>query len=120
MPDQFHDITILHPEEDFLDDWLVRTCELIDKYQPKILYFDWWIQNLAFKPYLRKLSAYYYNRAVECGIEVAIDYKYDAFPMGTAVLDIERGQTDQIRPDSWRRPPHSGRDWKMNSLQAQL
>ena len=35
MPDQFHDITILHPEEDFLDDWLVRTCELIDKYQPK-------------------------------------------------------------------------------------
>lgn len=40
-PEQFHDITILHPEEDFLDDWLVRTCELIDKYQPKILYFDW-------------------------------------------------------------------------------
>ncbi|MDY2596856.1 MAG: alpha-L-fucosidase [Oliverpabstia sp.] len=79
MPDQFHDITILHPEEDFLDDWLVRTCELIDKYQPKILYFDWWIQNLAFKPYLRKLAAYYYNRAVEWGIEVAIDYRYDAF-----------------------------------------
>lgn len=102
MPDQFHDITILHPEEDFLDDWLVRTCELIDKYQPKILYFDWWIQNLAFKPYLRKLAAYYYNRAVEWGIEVAIDYKYDAFPMGTAVLDIERGQTDQIRPDFWQ------------------
>ena len=29
-PEQFHDITILHPEEDFLDDWLVRTCDLID------------------------------------------------------------------------------------------
>ncbi|HBN39023.1 MAG TPA: alpha-L-fucosidase, partial [Ruminococcaceae bacterium] len=40
------------PTEEFLKDWLVRTCELIDRYQPKVVYFDWWIQNQAFKPYL--------------------------------------------------------------------
>ena len=44
--------------KEWLEDWLVRTCELIDKYQPKILYFDWWIQNKYFKPYLKKLAAY--------------------------------------------------------------
>ena len=37
-----------------MEDWLVRTCELIDNYHPKILYFDWWIQQEAAKPYLKK------------------------------------------------------------------
>ena len=37
------------PTEEYLQDWLVRTCEIIDKYQPKLLYFDWWIQHSAFK-----------------------------------------------------------------------
>lgn len=100
--EQFQDITVLTPEQDFLEDWLVRTCELIDRYQPRILYFDWWIQNLAFKPYLKKLAAYYYNRAEEWGIQVAIDYKYDAFKLHTAVHDIERGQMELIQPDFWQ------------------
>lgn len=100
--EQFHDITALHPEQDFLEDWLVRTCELVDRYQPKIVFFDWWIQNLAFKPYLQKFAAYYYNRAAEWGEEVAINYKYDAFKMNTAVLDIERGQMENIYPDFWQ------------------
>lgn len=51
--------------KEWLEDWLVRTCELIDKYQPAVLYFDWWIHNHSFKPYLKKLAAYYYNRADE-------------------------------------------------------
>ena len=86
------------PDQEFLEDWLARTCELIDKYQPQILWFDWWIMNLAFKPYLKKLAAYYYNKAAEWGKGVAINYKFDAFPVGTAVLDIERGQLSAIRP----------------------
>ena len=53
--------------KEWLEDWLVRTCELIDKYQPADLYFDWWIHNHSFKPYLKKLAAYYYNRADEWG-----------------------------------------------------
>ena len=55
------------PTEEFLEDWLVRTCELIDCYRPRILYFDWWIQHSAVKPYLKKAAAYYYNRAAEWG-----------------------------------------------------
>ena len=31
--------------KEWLEDWLVRTCELIDKYQPTLLYFVWWIHN---------------------------------------------------------------------------
>lgn len=90
------------PTEEYLQDWLVRTCELIDRYHPKILYFDWWIQHNSFKPYLKKLAAYYYNRAVEWGEKVAINYKHDAFQFGTAVPDIERGQFADVKPFFWQ------------------
>lgn len=90
------------PTEEFLQDWLVRTCELIDRYRPKILYFDWWIQHSAVKPYLKKAAAYYYNRAAEWGVEVAINYKQDAFLFGTAVPDVERGQFAERKPYFWQ------------------
>lgn len=90
------------PSEEYLQDWLVRTCEIIDRYQPRILYFDWWIQHHAVKPYLKKLAAYYYNRAAQWGIEVAINYKHDAFQFGTAVPDVERGQFADVKPYFWQ------------------
>ncbi len=90
------------PDEAYLEDWLLRTCEIIDKYRPKVLWFDWWIMNLAFKPYLKRLAAYYYNRAAEWGVGVAINYKYDAFPVQAAVFDVERGQLSGIRSLFWQ------------------
>ena len=40
-------------------------------------------------PYLKKLAAYYYNRAAEWGTGAVINYKHDAFLFGTAVPDVE-------------------------------
>ncbi|HVT88044.1 MAG TPA: alpha-L-fucosidase [Tepidisphaeraceae bacterium] len=90
------------PPQDHLDDWLARTCELADKFQPRIIYFDWWIEHRAFEPYLRKFAAYYYNRAIEWGREVVINYKLKAFPPGAAVFDVERGQLADIRTPFWQ------------------
>lgn len=90
------------PSEEYMQDWLVRTCEIIDKYQPRILYFDWWIRHNAMKPYLKKLAAYYYNRADEWGEEVVICYKHDAYLFGTALPDIERGQFGNMQPYAWQ------------------
>ena len=90
------------PSEEFMQDWLVRTCELIDQYQPAILYFDWWIQRVELRPYLKALAAYYYNRAAQRKQEVVINYKHDAFPFGTAVPDIERGQLAGQKPFRWQ------------------
>ncbi len=90
------------PTKEFLDDWMMRTLELVDNYRPKILYFDWWIQHESAKPYLKKIAAYYYNRAIEWGEEVVICYKHDAFMFGTALVDIERGQFDAIQPFYWQ------------------
>ncbi|MBQ2928893.1 MAG: alpha-L-fucosidase [Clostridia bacterium] len=90
------------PTQEFLEDWLCRCCELVDKYQPKLVYFDWWIQHHAVKPYLKKFAAYYYNRAAEWGVEVAITYKHEAFMFGCAVPDVERGQFADIKPFFWQ------------------
>lgn len=90
------------PTTEWLEDWLVRTCELIDKYQPKILYFDWWIHHQSFKPYLKKLCAYYYNRAKEWNIDVTINYKHEAFPPNIATFDVERGALNGISPIPWQ------------------
>ena len=90
------------PDTAFLEDWLVRTCEIIDKYRPQVLWFDWWIEQEVFQPYLQKLAAYYYNCGAEWGLGVAINHKHDSFPVGTTVFDIERGQLNHIREYFWQ------------------
>lgn len=91
------------PTKEFLEDWLIRCCEIVDSYKPKIIYFDWWIQHSSVKPYLKKFAAYYYNRAKEWGNDgVVINYKHDAYMFGTAILDIERGQFADIKPFIWQ------------------
>lgn len=97
-----HDVRGTAPSEEFLQDWLVRNCEFIDKYKPVVVYFDWWIHNKAFKPYLKKFTAYYYNRALEWGKDVTVNYKHTAFVPGIATRDVERGALTDISPEHWQ------------------
>ena len=90
------------PSREFLDDWFARNCELVDKYQPQLFWFDWWIEQPVFAPYLQKFAAYYYNQGSRWQKGVAINYKNRAFPEKVAVLDIERGQLAGIRPLFWQ------------------
>ena len=90
------------PDEEFLEDWLRRNCELVDKYRPQLFWFDWWIEQPAFAPYLRRFASYYYNKGYAWGQGVALNYKNEAFPEKAAVYDIERGQLADIRPRFWQ------------------
>lgn len=101
-PDHYDLFSRPAPSEEYLNDWLVRTCELIDRYQPKVLYFDWWIQHAAFRPYLKKLAAYYYDRGAQWGTGCVLTYKNEAFPFGCAVPDMERGQFADAQPYVWQ------------------
>jgi len=90
------------PDAAFLDEWLVRGLELVDKYEPQIFYFDWWIQQLVVEPYLKRFAAQYYNRGAEWEQGAIIIYKYEAFPEGAAVYEVERGQLAEIHPRVWQ------------------
>lgn len=91
-----------HPDRAYLDDWLARTTEIVVKYHPEIVWFDWWIETKEFEPYLKRFTAFYYNDAAKRGAAAAINYKNHAYPDGAAVLDIERGQLEQPSPLFWQ------------------
>ncbi len=93
------------PSKEFLDDWLLRSCEIVDKYRPEVLYFDWWICQPVFQPYLKTFAAYYYNRGVEWKKQVAINFKEwegISYPRGSGVFDMERGAASDIQPALWQ------------------
>ena len=102
QPDQQSLTDTPGPDSEFAEDWLARTVELIDKYKPAILYFDWWIQHEGWKPYLKKLAAFYYNRGLEWGAPVGICYKHDAMMFGSGIVDVERGKFADAKPYHWQ------------------
>ncbi len=85
------------------DDWLARSAELVQKYHPDIVYFDWWIGQPSIRPNLTRFAAYYYDASLKYGDHVGvINYKDYAMQSQAAVLDIERGQLGEIRPQYWQ------------------
>ena len=91
-----------HPDTTYLNDWLARTAEIVERYKPEIVWFDWWIETKEFEPYLQRFASFYYNDAAKRGSTAAINYKFDAYPQGVAVLDIERGQLDKPESRFWQ------------------
>ena len=87
---------------DYLDDWLARDAEIVEKYEPDIMYFDWWIGQPNARRHVAKFAAFYYNHAASQGKVSVINYKDSALEEHSAVLDIERGQLSGIRPLYWQ------------------
>jgi alpha-L-fucosidase len=87
----------------FLEDWLARCDELVDKYQPELVYFDV-VGNWSpdFQPYLQQFVAYYYNAAAQLNRRAVVNYKTGLMPANTGVLDFERDVSDKARPDFWQ------------------
>lgn len=90
------------PDEAFMRDWFARTVELIEKYDPQVLWFDWWIERPAFEPWRQKLAAFLYNRAAQRGTVPVLNYKNKAYPETAAVLDLERSGLSEIRTPLWQ------------------
>ena len=85
------------------DDWLARSAELVEKYHPDYVFFDWWIGQPSIRADLTRFAAFYYNSSLKYGDHVGvITYKDYAMQDHSAVLDIERGQLGDIRPFYWQ------------------
>ena len=96
-----NDFTYVSSE--WADDWLARGAELVEKYHPDIVYFDWWIGQPSIRPNLTRFAAFYYNSSLQYGDHVGvINYKDYAMQESAAVLDLERGQLGDIRRLYWQ------------------
>ncbi|MEX0988206.1 MAG: alpha-L-fucosidase [Bacteroidales bacterium] len=69
--------------------WLDKHKEIIDNYQPDIIWQDFNLTAIR-EPVLLEFLAYYYNKAEQWNKEVVATYK-DALNNDVAVLDYERG-----------------------------
>jgi alpha-L-fucosidase len=96
-----NDFTYVSSE--WANDWLARSAELVKKYNPDIVYFDWWIGQPSIRANLTRFAAFYYNSSLKYGDHVGvINYKDYAMQDHSAVLDLERGQLGDIRPLPWQ------------------
>lgn len=82
-------------------DWLTHMYEIIDQYQPELLYFDWTVGKDPFQETFYKFMAYYYNNAIDWNKGVVVNTKF-GYGDNIQVFDIERGKSDQIRPYPWQ------------------
>jgi alpha-L-fucosidase len=83
-------------------DWLARMTELVEKYKPEIVYYDWWIGQPNFRPRVQEFDAFYYNYAAAHGYTGVVNFKNYAMDWTSAVRDFERGQLASIEPAHWQ------------------
>jgi len=90
-------------------DWLAKITELIDMYQPDLLYSD---SELPFGEIGRSLVAHFYNQDMAKN-KGKLDAVYTAKlrpSEGRWVQDVERGALDSISPYPWQTDTSIG-DW---------
>lgn len=98
-------------DEQFKEEWLARTCELVDKYKPDLVWFDFGIggrqvktaEENPFAAHLQQFMTYFYNQAANEKRPVpVVNYKWVAIPEEAAVLDLERSKLDKTRELFWQ------------------
>ena len=88
------------PSQAFLELWKNKTCEVIDNYQPDMLWFDFGLRGVQ-EHYKREMLAHYYNRAEEWGKEVLVTYKWHNLVPGSGMVDLELGRFDELTYQMW-------------------
>ncbi len=89
------------PEEQWLEEvWFGKLKEVIDKYQPDIIWFDSWLDQIP-EEYQKKFCAYYLNEAEKLGKEVVIVRKQDDLPLNVSVDDLEKSRKNTLEEKSW-------------------
>ncbi len=89
------------PSREFQDLWLGKVYEVLEKYQPDLIYFDFEFSAVITPEYQQKLFAAAYNWASQHGREMAVTQKDRAVHEHTGILDFERGREDRITPYPW-------------------
>ena len=96
------------PPDAWKQQWLRRITDLVDSYQPDLLYTD---GGMPFGEVGRGLAAHFYNQSMQrnrgsleavYAVKNVPDGQHGEFQEGTCVLDLERGVVDAIRSQPWQ------------------
>ncbi len=92
------------PDAEYLDRWLGKLVEVIDGYEPDLIWFDFGLGNIM-ESYRKRFLAYYYNKSLEWGRDVVVTFKQFQgeyhLPPGSGVDDLEVGKKNELTPYKW-------------------
>jgi alpha-L-fucosidase len=89
------------PEDKWHEEiWFGKLKEVIDKYQPDIIWFDSWLDKVH-ENYRQKFCAYYLNEAQKWNKEVVIVRKQDDLPLDVSVDDLEKSRKNRLDEKAW-------------------
>jgi len=86
--------------EEFLEEWYGKIIEVIDKYSPDFIWFDFALDRIR-EDLVKKCVAYYYNHAENKSKDVVMTYKGHDLPPGVALRDLELGQEPKLTHHEW-------------------
>jgi alpha-L-fucosidase len=89
------------PSRDFLNTWLAMIDEVVKKYEPDMIWFDFGLGKYIPDEYQIRMFANYYNWAAKKNKDVVVFHKHEKIQRYTGVLDFERGRTDKQTKYSW-------------------
>lgn len=89
------------PTREYQDLWLAKVYEVLERYQPDLIYFDFEFTAVITPEYQQKLFAAAYDWAAQHGREIAVTQKDRGVQEHTGILDFERGREDRITPYPW-------------------
>jgi alpha-L-fucosidase len=89
------------PSSRFCEIWRDKVFEVVDRYQPDLIYFD---NRLVIIPevYRLRMLAHFYNSSSRAGREVVMTYKDTDFATGSGLIDIEAGQLTDKASFVWQ------------------
>jgi len=88
------------PSEEFQRTWLAKVKEVVNGYEPDLLWFDNRMRTLP-ESTRQEMAAFYYNHARQSGRDVVLTYKRPDLAPGTATIDLERSRMPDIFPEPW-------------------
>jgi alpha-L-fucosidase len=89
------------PSQRFQQQWLGMVMEVVRKYEPDMIWFDFELRQVITPEYQQRMFAEYYNWASAHGKESAVAHKFREIHAHTGILDFERGREDRLVPYPW-------------------
>ncbi len=88
------------PPEQFYQHWLAKLTEVIDQYQPDLIYFDGLLGKIP-ESHKQRFLAHYLNSADQWGRDVVVTHKNGELPSSISVPDYEKGRMNSLTPEPW-------------------
>ncbi len=88
------------PSKAFLDRWNAKMKEVVNKYQPDMIWYDFGLRGIP-DQYKLDFLAYYFNQESVWNRPLVVIYKdYDLAP-GSGVVDLELGRMNELTYYDW-------------------